>query len=61
MITAVEFQPIHETQNGLNDNPQFASLHNYWGYDSIGFFAPDRQILRPISRLAVRHASGWRW
>jgi isoamylase len=42
-ITAVEFQPIHDTQNALNDSPQFASLHNYWGYDSIHFFAPDRR------------------
>jgi isoamylase len=42
-ITAVEFQPIHETQNSLNDSPQFGSLHNYWGYDSISFFAPDRR------------------
>jgi isoamylase len=42
-ITAVEFQPIHETQNSLNDNPEFASSHNYWGYDSINFFAPDRR------------------
>src|SRR5271157_1641147 len=42
-ITAIEFQPIHETQNSLNDSPQFASLHNYWGYDSINFFAPDRR------------------
>ena len=42
-ITAVEFQPIHETQNSLNDSPQFASLHNYWGYDSISYFAPDRR------------------
>ncbi len=42
-ITAVEFQPIHETQNSLNDNPEFAALHNYWGYDSLSFFAPDRR------------------
>ena len=42
-ITAVEFQPIHETQNKLNDSPEFASSHNYWGYDSISFFAPDRR------------------
>jgi isoamylase len=42
-VTAVEFQPLHETQNSLNDNPEFASLHNYWGYDSINFFAPDRR------------------
>lgn len=42
-ITAVEFQPIHETQNSLNDLPQFVALHNYWGYDSFSFFAPDRR------------------
>ncbi len=42
-ITAVEFQPIHETQNSLNDSAQFAAWHNYWGYDSINFFAPDRR------------------
>jgi glycogen operon protein len=42
-VTAVEFQPIHETQNALNDLPQFVALHNYWGYDSFSFFAPDRR------------------
>jgi glycogen operon protein len=42
-ITAVEFQPIHETQNALNDLPQFGAYHNYWGYDSCSFFAPSRR------------------
>jgi isoamylase len=42
-VTAVEFQPIHETQNALNDVPQFAAYHNYWGYDSCSFFAPSRR------------------
>jgi isoamylase len=42
-VTAVEFQPIHETQNALNDMPQFAAYHNYWGYDSCSFFAPSRR------------------
>jgi glycogen operon protein len=42
-ITAVEFQPIHETQNALNDNPDASYAHNYWGYDSCSFFAPDRR------------------
>lgn len=42
-ITAVEFQPIHDTQNALNDWPHFLALHNYWGYDSFSFFAPDRR------------------
>jgi glycogen operon protein len=42
-VTAVEFQPIHETQNALNDFQQFAYGHNYWGYDSCSYFAPDRR------------------
>jgi isoamylase len=42
-ITAVEFQPVHETQNSLNDVPQLALLHNYWGYDSFSYFAPDKR------------------
>jgi glycogen operon protein len=42
-ITAVEFQPIHETQNALNDLTQFAAYQNYWGYESCSFFAPGRR------------------
>jgi glycogen operon protein len=42
-VTAVEFQPVHETQNSLNDLQQFAAYQNYWGYDSFSFFAPDRR------------------
>ena len=42
-ITAVEFQPIHETQNSVNDLPQLGQFHNYWGYDSVSYFAPDRR------------------
>ena len=42
-ITAVEFLPVHQTQNALNDDPAFAGSQNYWGYQTIGFFAPDRR------------------
>jgi isoamylase len=42
-VTAVEFQPILETQNGLNDLPQVVPYQNYWGYDPYSFFAPDRR------------------
>ena len=42
-ITAVEFLPIHEfdeTEN-CNTNPRSGErLTNYWGYSTIGFFAP---------------------
>ena len=37
-ITAIELLPVHHFLT-----PQFLierGLHNYWGYDSIGFFAP---------------------
>ncbi|MCX8254041.1 Isoamylase [Beijerinckiaceae bacterium RH AL1] len=45
-ITAVEFLPVHQSQNALNDDPKFSdppSLQNYWGYQTVGFFAPDRR------------------
>ncbi len=42
-VTAVELMPVHEFNDGklpLN-NPQTGEpLENYWGYDSVGFFAP---------------------
>jgi isoamylase len=42
-VTAVEFQPIHETQNALNDLVTLTYAHNYWGYDTCNYFAPDRR------------------
>ncbi|MFO7869317.1 MAG: glycogen debranching protein GlgX [Bacteroidales bacterium] len=38
-ITAIELMPIHHfiTDRHLEDN----GLTNYWGYNSLGFFAPD--------------------
>ena len=45
-VTAVEFLPVHQTQNALNDDPKFSdppALQNYWGYQTMGFFAPDRR------------------
>jgi isoamylase len=43
-VTAVEFLPIHETVNDVNDvTPNSTSGDNYWGYMTINFFAPDRR------------------
>ncbi|RZU53866.1 glycogen operon protein [Krasilnikovia cinnamomea] len=43
-ITAVEFLPLQETQNDGNDtNPTSTSGDNYWGYQTLNFFAPDRR------------------
>ncbi len=42
-VTAVEFLPIHAT---LNDRGLVQKgLGNYWGYNTIGFFAPDPRYL----------------
>ncbi len=43
-VTAVEFQPVQETQNDSNDNmPNSTSGQNYWGYSTLNYFAPDRR------------------
>jgi isoamylase len=43
-ITAVEFQPVQETQNDANDMiPNSDAGQNYWGYMTENFFAPDRR------------------
>ena len=42
-VTAIEFLPLHQTQNALNDDPAHAGDQNYWGYQTMGFFAPDRR------------------
>jgi isoamylase len=43
-ITAVEFQPVQETQNDADDNtPNSTSGQNYWGYSTLNYFAPDRR------------------
>lgn len=43
-ITAIEFLPLHETQNDTNDvDPLSAAGDNYWGYWTLNYFAPDRR------------------
>ena len=43
-VTAVEFLPLHETQNDTNDvDPVTTVGDNYWGYMTLSFFAPDRR------------------
>jgi isoamylase len=43
-VTAVEFQPMQETQNDENDViPDSDADQNYWGYMTEDFFAPDRR------------------
>ena len=50
-ITAIEFMPIHETDNEANDLNDAATGRsatstagdNYWGYMTSSYFAPDRR------------------
>ncbi len=43
-VTAVEFLPLQETQNDTNDaDPTGTAGDNYWGYQTLNYFAPDRR------------------
>jgi isoamylase len=60
-VTAVELLPVHMSvdEGHLAKN----GLHNYWGYNSIGFFAPDRRLLGGNEQefkhmVAAFHAAG---
>jgi isoamylase len=41
-VTAVEFLPLQESQNDANDAKE-ETEDNYWGYETLNFFAPDRR------------------
>jgi glycogen operon protein len=41
-VTAIELLPIQETQNDQNDASP--GSQNYWGYATLGYFAPDRRF-----------------
>lgn len=42
-VTALELMPAQETQNDQNDLSPESAGDNYWGYSTLGFFAPDRR------------------
>ena len=57
-VTAVELIPVHHsvTDHDLRDR----GLTNYWGYNSIGFFAPDARYSRAAPG-APRSLNSRRW
>ena len=57
-VTAVELLPVHH----FVDDRRLVErgLSNYWGYNSIGFFAPD-VALRDARGSASRSTSSRRW
>ena len=49
-VTAIEFLPIQEFDNDLNDKDPKSTNNDYWGYVTLGFFAPDRRYSSDKSR-----------
>jgi isoamylase len=45
-VTAVEFLPVHEFQNALNEEQSQQGRQKYWGYDTLNFLAPSRRYAR---------------
>src|SRR5262245_36208244 len=41
-VTAVELMPVHH--RGVDRHLEEKGLTNYWGYNSFGFFAPERRL-----------------
>ena len=58
-ITAVELMPVHQFvhDNHLVDR----GLTNYWGYNTIGFFAPHNAYSSAAASAASRCWSSRRW
>ena len=52
-ITAVELLPVQATVDDRHLIER--GLHNYWGYNTIGFFAPDRRFLGPGDHQEFKH------
>ena len=45
-VTAIELMPVHTF---VDDRTLIEKgLRNYWGYNSIGFFAPEPRYLRGL-------------
>jgi glycogen operon protein len=42
-VTAIELLPVQEVQNDQNDIVASTDGDNYWGYDPLNYFAPDRR------------------
>jgi glycogen operon protein len=66
-VTAVELMPVHH--HGGDRHLEEKGLSNYWGYNSIGYFAPERRLahsrspagpVREFKRMVrALHAAGF--
>ena len=57
-ITAIELMPVHQFVN--DTYLQDKGLSNYWGYNTIGFFAPHNGYA-PTAPAASRSRSSRGW
>lgn len=51
-VTAVELLPVH--QSAIDRRLALLGLTNYWGYNSIGYFAPDARFATAVHGEQVR-------
>ena len=50
-VTAVELLPMHHLED--DRHLRRTRLRNYWGYNTLGYFAPGSRATRRPSRRAV--------
>ena len=58
-MTAVELLPVHQFAH--EEHLERRGLRNYWGYNSIGYFAPHAALQRHRQPAASRSASSSGW
>ncbi len=46
-VTSVELMPVHESMDEASVARR--GLPNYWGYSTLGYFAPDQRFVSPLS------------
>ena len=59
-VTAVELMPVHQFVHD-SDAGRAAACRNYWGYNTIGFFAPHNDYASLRHAAASRCRSSRRW
>jgi glycogen operon protein len=55
-VTAVELLPVHESADDAFLEERY--LRNYWGYSTLGYFAPEQRYASRAARAAGRRVQG---
>ena len=59
-VTAVELLPVHQFVHDRRTSLE-RGLRNYWGYNTIGYFAPHHGVLRRADDRPSRCSDSSRW